>query len=87
MTPRLRITLGAGLLIAGAATLFAGAPQAPAGWAGFTRVYHDALTQHAIVGSSIALIKDGRIIARGDFDLRDRAGNRPVDDSTIFHSA
>jgi CubicO group peptidase (beta-lactamase class C family) len=63
------------------------APQAPAGWSDFTRVYHDALTQHAIVGSSVALIKDGRIIAREHAGLRDRAGSLPVDDNTIFHWA
>jgi CubicO group peptidase (beta-lactamase class C family) len=84
LSPRLALLV---CVFAGAITLAAQAPQSPAGWAAFTRVYHDALTQHAIVGSSVALIKDGRIVAREHAGLRDRAAKLPVDDNTIFHWA
>lgn len=51
------------------------------------RFYRAALTDHAIVGSSLALVSDGRIVARENAGLRDRAAGLPVNDHTIFHWA
>lgn len=72
------------LLLAGGAVLSA---QAPAGWPSFRAAYRDALPKHAIVGSSVAFVEKGTITAREHFGLRDKAGNLPVNDDTIFHWA
>jgi CubicO group peptidase (beta-lactamase class C family) len=45
--------------------------QAPAGWTDVQRFYRHALAQHGIAGSSLALVKDGRIVAREQAGLRD----------------
>jgi CubicO group peptidase (beta-lactamase class C family) len=51
------------------------------------RFYRAALADHAIVGSGLAVVSDGRIIARDNAGLRDRDANLPVTDDTIFHWA
>ena len=63
------------------------AAQAPAGWQTFVEGYKAALPKHAIVGSSVAFVENGVITAREHFGLRDKAGNLPVNDDTIFHWA
>lgn len=49
--------------------------------------YRQALTQHAIVGSSVAWMEQGRLVQRAHEGLSDRAAGRRVDDNTIFHWA
>lgn len=51
------------------------------------RFYRAALADHAIVGSGLALVSDGRIVARDNVGLRDRNASLPVTDETIFHWA
>ena len=76
------------------AVLLSSAP-APAGdgsefqkaWSAFEAFYRSACAQRGIVGSGIALVRDGRIVARANYGLTDRATQRPVDDDTIFHWA
>jgi len=72
------------LILACVATL---AAQAPTNWQTFVAGYREALPKHAIVGSSVAFVENGAITAREHFGLRDRAGNLPVNDDTIFHWA
>jgi hypothetical protein len=38
-------------------------PQPPAGWPAVRRFFLDGVTQHGIVGASLAWIEDGRIAA------------------------
>jgi len=60
---------------------------APAGWPEVVAFFRPALSRHGIVGSSLALVQDGAIVAREQAGLRDRATGLPVDDRTIFHWA
>ena len=83
------------LLVAAASAIVATLPpvtrasgQTPeARFAEAQRFYRAALADHAIVGSGLALVSDGRIIARDNAGLRDRDANLPVNDDTIFHWA
>ncbi len=50
--------------------------QTPAGWTGVITFYRAALVQHGIVGSSLALVRDGRIVVRDRVGLRDRTTGR-----------
>lgn len=63
------------------------ASQAPAGWPAFVAAYTEALPKHGIVGSGVAFVENGAIVARENYGLRDKAGNLPVDNDTIFHWA
>src|SRR5689334_23751878 len=55
------------LCLALAAPLAAQRPARPAGWDGFVRAF-DAYTQgDSIVGASVVVLKDGRVLARHDF--------------------
>jgi CubicO group peptidase (beta-lactamase class C family) len=76
--------IGLTLITFGATSM---AAQLPGGWTDVVSFYRAALTQHGIVGSSLALIQDGRIVAREHVGLRDQATGRPVDANTIFHWA
>lgn len=78
------------VLVAGAAVAAvtaAAAPQSAAAWPEFRLFYRQALSQHAIVGSSVALLRNGAIVERAHEGVRDRATNAPVDANTIFHWA
>jgi CubicO group peptidase (beta-lactamase class C family) len=57
------------------------------GWSTFTAEYRAALPKHSIVGSSVALVENGAIVAKEHYGLRDKAAKAPVDDNTIFHWA
>jgi CubicO group peptidase (beta-lactamase class C family) len=56
-------------------------------WNAFVADYRAALPQHAIVGSSVAWIENGAIVAKEHYGFRDKAAKAPVDDNTIFHWA
>lgn len=58
-----------------------------AAWARFDAFYRAACERYGIVGSSLAVVRDGRVVARARHGLLDLAGARPVDDTTIFHWA
>ncbi len=83
MTTRLLTTVLAATLATG---LFA-SQQAPGVWPDFLAFYRQALTQHAIIGSSVALLENGRIGQRAHEGLRDQKTGARVDDNTIFHWA
>ena len=63
------------------------AAQAPSSWQTFVAGYRQALPQHAIVGSSVAMVENGAITAREHYGSRDKAARLAVDDNTIFHWA
>lgn len=50
------------------------ASQAPAGWPAFVAAYTEALPKHGIVGSGVAFVENGAIVARENYGLRDKAG-------------
>jgi CubicO group peptidase (beta-lactamase class C family) len=57
------------------------------GWNDFVADYRAALPKHAIVGSSVAWIDNGAVVAKEHYGFRDKAAKLPVDDNTIFHWA
>lgn len=57
------------------------------GWETFVAQWRAGVTQHAIVGSSVAYVERGQIVARAHAGLRDATAMLPVTDDTIFHWA
>ena len=77
----------AALVLALGTALAAAPAQSPAGWPDFLTFYRQAITLHAIIGSSVAMLKNGVVVNRAHLGLRDRATSAPVDANTIFHWA
>lgn len=77
------------LLIGAAGTTagLAAAPDADEAWAAFRAGYHELLDQHHIVGSSVVVVHDNRIVHREVAGLQDLDKQIPVDEDTIFHWA
>jgi CubicO group peptidase (beta-lactamase class C family) len=61
----------------------AGAP--PAGWQAFTRAFDAYAVGDSVVGASVLVMRDGRVLAQHDFGFADRAARQPVDERTLFH--
>lgn len=59
--------------------------QAPATWGEFTRTFQTYVDSDYVVGASVILMKNGRVLARYNAGHADRTGNVPVDSQTIFH--
>ena len=52
------------------------------------RSYYEAgLRRNGIVGSSVALVRDGRVVLRDNYGLQGKSPNVPVDDETTYHWA
>jgi CubicO group peptidase (beta-lactamase class C family) len=58
-----------------------------AGWPAFEAFYASACERHGIVGSSVALVRGGRVAARASHGFQELAARRPIDPDTIFHWA
>ncbi len=71
--------------------LFTQTPAAPgppvAGWPGVERVYHQQVQSAGIVGSSLAIVRDGRVVASAVDGFQDLEAKRRVDADTIYHWA
>ena len=61
------------------------AAQAPAGWADFTRAFKAYADSDQVVGASVVLMKNGRVVGRYDHGYADRDKRAVVDSQTIFH--
>src|SRR6185503_1325965 len=59
--------------------------QVPAGWADFTKTFKAYADSDQVVGSSVVLMKNGRVLARYDYGFEDRAKQKPIDSLSIFH--
>lgn len=59
----------------------------PAQWAAFTQTFNAYTDSDRVVGASVAIVRDGRIVAHHEHGLADRAHGQPVTDRTIFHYA
>lgn len=73
-------------------TLVAAASQAdskplPPKWDQLVGMFDKTLDKDGIVGGSVALVEDGRIVARHHYGYADRERQRKVDADTIFHWA
>lgn len=76
-------TLLAPLALAAGVTAQAG----PAGWDAVVAGYRSALQKSGIAGSSLMVVRDGRILARQNEGFQDRDQRVPVADTTIYHWA
>ena len=59
--------------------------QAPAGWADFTRAFKAYADSDQVVGASVVLMKNGRVVGRYDHGYADFTRKVQVDSQTIFH--
>lgn len=59
--------------------------QAPPAWATFTRTFQAYVDSDRVVGASVVLTKNGRVIGRYDTGDADRSARVAVDSQTIFH--
>ena len=59
--------------------------QAPKVWPEFTRAFQAYVDSDHVVGASVVLVRDGRVVARYDAGMQDRAANARVDSQTIYH--
>ena len=59
------------------------ASQTPPSWPAFTRAFQAYVDSDKVVGASVVLVKDGRVIGRYDTGLADRG--LKVDSATIYH--
>jgi CubicO group peptidase (beta-lactamase class C family) len=81
------VLLGAALLLAGERRAHAAEPEPGRAWTAFESLYGSSCEKHGIVGSAVAVVKDGRIVARATYGDQELATHRRVDDETIFHWA
>lgn len=71
-----------------AACLTGGAyAQAPASWPSVVDGYRRALQKGGIVGSSLMVVRDGRIVARQNEGMQNLDRREPVTNDTIYHWA
>jgi CubicO group peptidase (beta-lactamase class C family) len=61
------------------------APRAPDDWSGFLRLFDAYADSDRVVGASVLVMRDGRILDRHDYGWADRAAKQRVDARTIFH--
>ena len=72
------------------ATFFVAVPaatraQAPTNWPAFTRAFQAYVDSDRVVGASVVFVRDGRVAARYDAGMQDRAAGVRVDSQTIYH--
>ena len=76
------------LLATGASLLALAVPaaaQGPTGWPEFTRAFQAYVDSDRVVGASVVYVRDGRVVARYDAGMQDRAAGVRVDSQTIYH--
>jgi CubicO group peptidase (beta-lactamase class C family) len=61
--------------------------QQVAGWPAVEQLFHQQVTAAGIVGSSLVLVRDGRVAGRAVDGYQDLDAQRRVDADTIFHWA
>lgn len=59
----------------------------PAGWAKAAALYRDEIARAGIVGSSLLLVRDGKVAAEEQVGFQQLETKRPVDADTIYHWA
>jgi CubicO group peptidase (beta-lactamase class C family) len=57
----------------------------PDDWSGFLRLFDAYADSDRIVGASVLVMRDGRVLDRHDYGWADRAAKQRVDGRTIFH--
>jgi len=57
----------------------------PAGWDAFTQQFDSLVGRDQIVGASVLVLRDGKVLAHHEHGFGDRAGGKPVTERTLFH--
>jgi CubicO group peptidase (beta-lactamase class C family) len=83
----MRTGLSAALAVAAALVAAPRDAQPPASWPAILDGYRHALQQGGIVGSSLMVVREGRIVARQNEGLQNLDRREPVTDDTIYHWA
>ena len=84
-TGRTTVRLATILALSGATHLPAQHPVTPAEWTAFTQAFDSYADSDRIVGASVALLHDGRVVAHHEHGFADRARSLPITERTIFH--
>jgi CubicO group peptidase (beta-lactamase class C family) len=61
--------------------------QRPAAWPAFTRTVDDYVARDSIVGASVLIVRDGRVVAQHEVGWANRAAGWRTDTNTIYHWA
>lgn len=67
--------------------MYAQVPGFKKAWNELATEHRKALKEEGVVGATLAFVYDGEIIAVDYYGMEDVAGNRPVDEHTIYHWA
>src|SRR5437016_5875818 len=59
--------------------------QVPTSWYQFTRLFQTYVDSDKVVGATVVLVRDGKVVGRYDTGFQDRAANVRVDSQTIYH--
>ncbi|HSR41211.1 MAG TPA: serine hydrolase domain-containing protein [Longimicrobiales bacterium] len=62
-------------------------PGFASAWGDVVEKWRATNAAEGIVGASLAFVADGRVVARAEDGMADLAGERPVDEETIYHWA
>ncbi|MCD9005713.1 beta-lactamase family protein [Luteimonas sp. XNQY3] len=84
---RCRTWIAAVVLLAAGTVQAAPATDPPRGWAPLVADFERLLERDGVVGGSIGLVEDGRLVDRRDYGFADRTAGRRVDGDTVFHWA
>jgi CubicO group peptidase (beta-lactamase class C family) len=57
----------------------------PTDWKAFTQLFDSSVDHDKIVGASVLIVRDGRVAARHQHGLADRAQGKAVTERTIYH--
>ncbi|HEY7471665.1 MAG TPA: serine hydrolase [Gemmatimonadota bacterium] len=85
LLPLPRFRRGLAILLLAVAPLEAQEPAPPPAWGAFVRDFDAYVEAGGIVGASVLVVRDGRVVARRDVGFADRDAGRRVDENTIFH--
>lgn len=72
------------LLIAAVPAL-AAKPQLPPEWNALVAMFDGSLRDNRVVGGSVGLVENGKLVARHDYGLADRDTGRKMDADTLVH--
>src|SRR6266568_5119379 len=62
-------------------------PPPPPGWSAIVRTFDAFAAGDSVVGGSVLVLRDGRVLAHHEYGFADRALGQRVDERTIFHWA
>ena len=79
------LALPAMLLAQPPATHHVAGTATPDDWSGFLRLFDAYADSDRVVGASVLVMRDGRVLDRHDYGWADRAAKQRVDGRTIFH--